>query len=165
MPTRRPLTLLLILALAACSDDTSSGKDAGGDGSSALDLALDSGGHDTLPPDSTPPDQLQPDSSTIQHLLTSANHPGYGQTSCTGAKCHTLPVQSTKRTHTETRSPQCTACHGGNGACDPNGINSGYTKHTSGLNCTGCHGSRHGYSSRSDCVSCHFAAGGLEQCS
>jgi len=151
------ITASLILALTACSDDTSIKQDSGADSTVNADKGLDA---------PKGPDAIQPDSSTIKKLLTKTNHPkGYSKTNCAASGCHTLPVTKGSRTHTETKSPQCATCHGGNGSCDPDGINSGFKSHSKTMGCTGCHsGKGHGYSSNSDCVSCHFAAAGLENC-
>lgn len=157
----------LILALTACSDDTSIKQDSGADSTVKADKGLDAPKGPDAKGDSGQPDQGQPDSSTIKKLLTKTNHSkGYSKTNCAASGCHTLPVTKGSYTHTETKSPQCVTCHGANGACDANGINSGKKNHTKGMGgCTGCHsGKGHGYSSNSDCVSCHFAPAGMENC-
>lgn len=88
--------------------------------------------------------------------VLSAAHTGWKSTGCGG--CHTLPVEG----HVQTQPAQCAPCHGGNGACDPNGTNSQRQTHQTTDNCTICHQNQHGYTSSPDCVACHFATEGVD---
>jgi len=100
----------LILALAACGDDTSIKQDSGADSTVKADKGIDAKVPDAKG-DSSKPDASKPDSSTIKKLLTKTNHPkGYGKTNCGASGCHTLPVTKASRKHTETKSPQCATC-------------------------------------------------------
>ena len=92
-------------------------------------------------------------------ILTST-HTGWKKTDCATAGCHTLPVAG----HTTSNKGECAKCHGGNGACNPNGPNSGKKNHTPTLTCTGCHQQKHGFPNASDCQNCHFAAKGVVDC-
>jgi hypothetical protein len=71
--------------------------------------------------------------------------------------CHGLPVEG----HTVADPSACAACHGGNGACDPNGDQSDRA-HDSGDDCLTCHGQQHQYDSNLACAGCHFATAGLD---
>ena len=87
--------------------------------------------------------------------LLSTAHPGYNAAACDG--CHALPVEG----HAEDTAQACAACHGGNGACDPNGrYSTRIHMHTD--TCTECHGTRHAYAADADCAAGHFAASGLD---
>lgn len=96
------------------------------------------------------PDQGTPDQAKSPPILTSG-HTGYHQKQC--GNCHTLP----RPNHTAMKVSECAACHGGNGACKPNGANSTKQNHKTTDNCVGCHtGGRHGFKVNSDCVNCHL---------
>ncbi len=84
-------------------------------------------------------------------------HSGWKSQHCDS--CHTLPVVG----HEGSYVPDCAACHGGNGACDPNSESS-QRIHSVTDNCIQCHQNKHGFEVVSDCVSCHFAAMGLDDC-
>lgn len=86
-----------------------------------------------------------------------ASHPGTRNPRC--QDCHTLPVSG----HTATAPPQCAACHGGNGACDPNGRAS-VRRHATTDACVSCHPAHHGFTVNSECVACHFATAGTRAC-
>jgi hypothetical protein len=85
--------------------------------------------------------------------LTSA-HSGWQKTNC--SSCHSLPVAG----HTTSDIGDCASCHGANGACDVPG------SHSQSMTCisSGCHGNKHGFTDKADCVSCHFAAAGTVAC-
>ena len=87
-------------------------------------------------------------------------HTGWQKTSCTGTGCHPATIPN----HTATKGPECAKCHGGNGACNPDGKNSLKQNHNSTSTCTMCHGSKHGYSATADCAACHFATSGVIDC-
>jgi len=82
-------------------------------------------------------------------------HLGYKNQHC--ETCHTLPEKG----HTIANPWQCAACHGGNGACNPNG-NQSARSHQETDDCISCHISNHGYAVSTQCASCHFAAIGLD---
>ncbi len=88
--------------------------------------------------------------------LLGPDHMGFKNPICT--QCHVLPVSG----HAANLPTQCARCHGANGACDPNGLNSP-REHDSGGQCLACHGNQHGFTNRNDCASCHFAASGLDE--
>ncbi|MFH2010358.1 MAG: hypothetical protein ABI333_27415 [bacterium] len=93
-----------------------------------------------------------------QAPILSTGHPGWSSQDCDS--CHNLPVEG----HDVSDIWACAGCHGGNGACDPNGSNSPRT-HTADEDCTSCHGEQHGFTASSQCASCHFAAaGGVADC-
>ena len=91
-------------------------------------------------------------------------HTGWQQKQCGTAGCH--PTLST--IHTVSSPCDCGACHGGNGACNPNGPVSGFKSHYYGSSClSGCHAGHttHGFTAEACCRSCHFAsAGGIADC-
>lgn len=156
----------LTLGLSACSDDADPTLDGGTvqpDQATADRGALPDVG--TTPDRGSGPDSAAPDQATAQpdasggKLLTK-QHTGWKSVTCGAQSCHgTLPVKG----HTETNVARCAHCHGGNGACDPNQSNK---PHTKSMSCVGsCHGStKHGFTSSPDCISCHFAAAGLDGC-
>lgn len=86
-------------------------------------------------------------------------HMGWKNPDC--AACHTLPEED----HTQTDPPDCAACHGGNGACDPDGPNSGNQSHTQSDDCGSCHPGQHGFDANGECTSCHYAFAGTDECS
>jgi hypothetical protein len=170
---RQSKTFLVIVAIAlvsACGDDGGSKPDSA--------VSPDQGQTDTNTPtpDSGPgseqgtptPDQgtPTPDQGTptpdggggTPKILTNS-HTGWQKKDC--STCHTLPVQG----HTTSNVWECAQCHGGNGACNPNGANSPKKNHTSSLSCPSCHGTKHGqFNSANQCVSCHFASSGTIDC-
>lgn len=88
-------------------------------------------------------------------LLTSG-HMGYKRQDC--ALCHEIPLPQ----HAEANLGSCATCHGGNGACDPNGQQS-QRVHSSADDCMHCHGDRHQvHQANSACVNCHFAFAGID---
>jgi hypothetical protein len=102
------------------------------------------------------PDQRQP-------KITGPAHTGWKATTCVATGCHPTKVSG----HTATQPPECAKCHGGNGACNPDGKNSGKQNHNSSSTCTmsKCHdGGKHGYTSAPDCAACHFSASGVVDC-
>jgi hypothetical protein len=99
-------------------------------------------------------------------FLTSA-HPGWKRSDCLSASCH--PYASSDKLPVY----KCATCHGGNGACNPNGASSGKKDHTASSTCTssGCHDtaivhpSATTYTQDVQCVTCHFAKrGGTPDC-
>jgi hypothetical protein len=93
--------------------------------------------------------------------ILGSSHPGWQGTSCSGSGCHSLPVANHPA---GLESPDCASCHGGNGACTPNGPNSGKQDHTAAMDCTGCHPNQHGYTANTACTACHLAAEGTVDC-
>ena len=89
--------------------------------------------------------------------LLNAEHGGWKSQHCDS--CHTLPIED----HETSNIPDCNACHGANGACDPNS-DSSEREHAMTDNCVLCHQNRHGFDTASDCISCHFASKGLDDC-
>jgi len=83
------------------------------------------------------------------------NHAGWRVADCAG--CHKLPEED----HIETDPPACAQCHGGNGACAPDGANSKKKDHEQASACASCHGAKHKLSA---CASCHFASAGVIPC-
>jgi hypothetical protein len=84
-------------------------------------------------------------------------HMGWKSQEC--SFCHELPRPG----HSATHPSECASCHGGNGACDPNGEGSARV-HASADSCTGCHSSMHGFDQPSHCQACHFAFAGTDDC-
>lgn len=139
---------------AAVGKDASGGKDTSGDGPAVADIGL---------PDRGPPDQgPKPDTSSVT-VLTATNHAkGWGDKWCFTSGCHGQPPKG----HTQSTVQSCAACHGGNGACDPNGSHSGRKTHSKSQSCISgaCHMELHGFKKNADCAACHFAAAGLKSC-
>jgi hypothetical protein len=95
--------------------------------------------------------------ATGQARLLTSEHLGWKNRDC--EVCHRLPVQG----HATNEPPDCAECHGGNGACNPNGLNS-EREHDIGDECIDCHEGKHEFELSSECVSCHFATAGLDDC-
>jgi len=127
--------LMLIVALGVAH-----GAAAGCSDSSVSEAAAGGGGTTAEPP------------------LLGPEHPGYKAQHC--EQCHTLPVDG----HTAILPSECAACHGGNGACNPNGPASARV-HDPADDCSSssCHGDTHSFT-EIDCASCHFAAAGVDDC-
>ncbi|MBW2277173.1 MAG: hypothetical protein JRF63_06750 [Deltaproteobacteria bacterium] len=85
-------------------------------------------------------------------------HMGWKNPDC--AACHSLPEED----HSQTDPPQCAACHGANGACEPNGPQSGHQSHSQPDDCLSCHPGQHGFAANGDCTSCHYAFAGTDEC-
>jgi hypothetical protein len=102
------------------------------------------------------------DQGSATPKILASTHTGWQKTNCATAGCHTLPVKG----HTTSDKSECAKCHGGNGACNPNGPGSNKKDHTSTMSCAGgCHGSsKHGFTKATECQSCHFAAKGTTDC-
>ena len=108
----------------------------------------------TTPDSSTGVDTDESDGSSAP-ILT-ATHGGWSQPRC--ELCHSLPEEG----HDTTLGSECAPCHGGNGACDPNGTG---LSHTSADDCVTCHQTQHDYSASEQCQSCHFSTvGGVVAC-
>jgi hypothetical protein len=99
-------------------------------------------------------------------FLTNA-HPGWKRTDCLTSGCHPYSTADKPPLY------KCASCHGGNGACSPNGATSKKTDHTDTAACTsaGCHSTAvvhpndTTYTQDVQCVSCHFAKrGGTPDC-
>jgi hypothetical protein len=98
------------------------------------------------------------DADTPTAPILDPSHSGWKNPNCD--LCHTLPIDG----HTVTDTSACAPCHGGNGACDPNGADSPRV-HNATDDCVPCHSQQHNYTVRSECASCHFAAaGGVVDC-
>lgn len=82
-------------------------------------------------------------------------HLGYKNQHCDS--CHNLPEKG----HTTSNHWECAACHGGNGACNPNG-NQSARSHQKTDDCVSCHIASHNYSVSTQCAGCHFALVGLD---
>jgi len=88
--------------------------------------------------------------------ILTASHAGWRAPGC--AACHLLPESD----HTQTEPSSCAACHGGNGACAPNGARSKKKDHdVAKSGCVTCHGAKHNLTG---CASCHFASAGVISC-
>jgi hypothetical protein len=180
---RRVNGTLLAVLLIGCSDDTTPQRDlaapdkpAGGEQIIAADKS--GAGEQPAPTPDRPATSFDkavpaPDKPVVKvekgpatdngggNMILTAGHSGWGKTACD--TCHKpLPLPK----HTATTPPQCAQCHGGNGACNPNGPNSVKQNHTAAMSCTSlCHyGSKHGFSANADCVACHFAIAGTSNC-
>ena len=106
----------------------------------------ESGGEQLLDPDGAP-------------IVLDSSHTGYSHTLC--SDCHSLPVEN----HVSTESHLCAECHGGNGACNPNGANSSKQDHSAdGTGCIDCHTEQHTYTTAESCIACHFASEGTVDC-
>jgi hypothetical protein len=132
------LILCLAFVLSVCSESSD-----GGDGGDGADV-VDAGGGD----DGAARDADAGGGDTASPPLLDSSHMGWRSQHCD--LCHSLPRPG----HTTSHPPDCAACHGGNGACDP-----GYSGrvHSRTENCTACHQNKHDFSSNSDCTSCHYA--------
>jgi hypothetical protein len=111
---------------------------------------------------------VQPDAAPIAVVLNST-HNGWGLNAwqyknCYFSGCHVETSLSSPPHTVGTGLWQCGSCHGGNGACDPNGDTK--TDHTTASNCmSSCHGSHHGYNANAECVGCHITpVGGNPDC-
>lgn len=87
--------------------------------------------------------------------ILGAGHAGWGKAQC--STCHKLPIEG----HSASQPFECAACHGGNGACDPD--KSG-TAHTPGSDCLSCHATQHAFPRTTPCRSCHWAEHGVVKC-
>jgi len=87
--------------------------------------------------------------------ILDSSHMGWRSPHCDS--CHTLP----RPDHTTSHPPDCAACHGGNGSCDPD-----YSSrpHQRAENCITCHQNKHDFNSNSDCAACHYASAGTDDC-
>ena len=160
---RKSLFVCLGLVLAACSDNGGPVADKGPTPDTATtDKAptADKGptvdrpvSVDKAVVKDTGPDRQPP-------KINGPTHTGWRQFSCTGTGCHPATIPN----HTATKAPECATCHGGNGACNPDGKNSTKQDHNATSTCMMCHGTKHGYTVAKDCASCHFAKAGLLDC-
>jgi hypothetical protein len=160
---KRPAHVLAVaLAIAACSDDAQ--PPAADKGGPVVDKGTTSGDKGPTTGDKGPTTgdkgPTAGDKGPAAPPILANNHPGWKKTSCGQTGCHSLPVKG----HTTSAIGECAKCHGGNGACNPNGPNSKKKDHTPTLDCTTCHKSKHGFSSATDCQSCHYAAKGTSDC-
>ena len=135
-------------------------EDGGSSGSDAFESdAVES---DAVESDAVESDAVESDTNEEEKaiILSFGNHSGYGEQVC--EDCHDTPVAN----HTETEQGLCAKCHGGNGACTPNGPNSRRQSHKITTKCTMCHkGAKgHGYTDKKSCISCHYAEAGTEDC-
>ena len=71
--------------------------------------------------------------------IIEAGHGGWKNQSCD--LCHELPVEG----HDASDPPECAACHGGNGACDPNADSSLRDHDATTDDCIVCHQDNHGF--------------------
>jgi hypothetical protein len=158
----------LTLLLVACSSDTaltpdrvSPAKDAAADGKTTRDASVERVADGIA-------DSFAPDRAVWYgaQFLTSA-HPGWKRTDCLSTGCH--PYASSDKPPVY----KCATCHGGNGACNPNGAASTKRDHTATSACTtaGCHGTAIVHPNAStytldvQCLTCHFAKrGGTPDC-
>ncbi len=164
---RYGLIAALALNLLGCSDEGPARDSAvSQDVVQGKDMAAD---QPVVTPDKGQPDQpltadkgIKPDTSAGTTLSATNHIKGWGKKWCFTSGCHSKPLKG----HTQTKEQSCAACHGGNGACDPNGANSTKKNHTKGLTCisSGCHSTLHGYTQNADCVACHLANAGLQDC-
>jgi hypothetical protein len=91
--------------------------------------------------------------------LLDEQHPGWTNPNCDG--CHVLPAPG----HTVKDRFVCAQCHGGNGACLPNGYNAGYNEHKPSDDCVSCHtGGKHRFTRSDVCSNCHFRDLGQRAC-
>jgi len=154
------LWLLPFALLVGCSDDVAAPQDGGQQDLVVADQqSSDQGpGTDGTPdatagPDLAPSPDLGPDTGGGPPLLGKA-HTGYKKKNC--GSCHVLPIGVTGHP-TTIKPPECASCHGGNGACKPNGTNSARKDHKASDNCLACHsGGKHGFKDKTDCKGCHI---------
>jgi hypothetical protein len=161
------VTVLLLSALFACSDDT----DPPVQPDSAVDSAVVDAAIDAAPPDTTPADKAIPDKPHPDYHMDgdkakalTSGHGGYKDPAC--GDCHKLPVNSW---HAEIKPWQCAACHGGNGACKQpaNHDATGCTQsgcHTSGGSGPALPASHKNFSTDQACIDCHLATAGVVAC-
>jgi len=159
---RAHLVVGLAVALLGCGDDSGprpdlatldGGKDGAISDAKAWDAPLADG--KGVADHAAVTDKGQSSDGKTAKLLTSS-HTGWKKTAC--ATCHTLPPTG----HTTSNTWECAKCHGGNGACDPNGSNSSKKNHAATMGCVTCHSQKHGFSTNTACASCHFAASGVD---
>jgi hypothetical protein len=167
MPSRIGLFLVgaaLLGWCVGCGDDSEPAKPDAKVGDSFVVSNDSVPGKDQAPADTAQPDQATADGPLGPTILSSTNHVmGWKKIECFQAGCHVSPLAN----HTATKPVECAICHGGNGACDPNGTNSTKKDHTNTLSCddTLCHATgAHGFTANADCVACHFASAGLSDC-
>ena len=141
------LILCLAFMLPVCGG--SGDKGDGGDGADVVDA----GGGDA-PEDGSTQDADGGGDPASPPILDSS-HIGWSSQHCD--QCHLLPRPG----HTTSHPPDCAACHGGNGACGP-----GYSArtHQRTENCVACHQNKHDFNSNSDCIACHYASAGTDDC-
>ncbi len=167
--TRLSLAAVLALGLFACSDDSQPPPTADkgtadksvttGDGATAdKGTTADKGA--TAEKGTTVDKGTTADKGTATPKILASTHTGWKKTDCATSGCHSLPIKN----HTTSDKAECAKCHGGNGACNPNGPNSKKKDHTSTMTCTSCHQQKHGFTKASDCQSCHYAAKGTSDC-
>ena len=163
--------VLLALLLVACSSDGSPSRDAvapakdAADSRTTEDAAVERSrvGDLTITVDAVASDRAVWYGA---QFLGNA-HPGWKRTDCLTAGCH--PYASSDQPPVY----KCATCHGGNGACNPNGASSGKKDHAAESACTsaGCHAAAIAhpnnttYAQDVQCVTCHFAKrGGTPDC-
>jgi len=80
--------------------------------------------------------------------------------------CSVCKDQLPRANHTAENPWECAECHGGNGACNPNGAYVPRTPpHDPAVDlCITCHGNNHGFAQSPQCVSCHFADTAVVDC-
>ena len=86
-----------------------------------------------------------------------ATHTGWKNPRCEA--CHALPIAE----HQVVEQWRCAQCHGGNGACNPNGRPAA-RRHASTDACLSCHQATHQFTASEACVGCHLAATGTVTC-
>lgn len=103
--------------------------------------------------------RVQPAASlaSVPAPLLGAHHQGWKSQHCD--QCHELLRLAG---HVAQSPPECAACHGGNGACDPQ---KSARSHAAKDDCIGCHAPHHGFQQDAACASCHLAAAGAVDCS
>lgn len=151
-----------VIFLAACGTDEPATK---ADLGRALDAAVaDSNSIEIV--DFTLGDVFGPDRAVWYGAeFLSGAHAGWKRTDC--LTCHPYASNDPLPLY------RCATCHGGNGACTPNGPSSGKQDHAPADSCTrtGCHetASTHPdnttYTEDLQCTTCHFAErGGTPDC-
>jgi hypothetical protein len=90
--------------------------------------------------------------------ILTTSHAGWQKIHC--EDCHGYPVAG----HTTTETGECATCHGGNGACDPNGKESLFQDHKPWDDCVQCHAQKHSFTLSTYCINCHFSEAGVVDC-
>lgn len=148
MTTRRLALLALLTGLFLACPDVTGGEDASAsaDGAAATDGAT---GSDVASGDAAEADAatgLDPSDAPV----LGSSHPGWQQPNCLTAGCHSAATLVAG--HDSTWQPfDCAGCHGGNGARHID-CKSG---HNEGMACLSCHGQKHGFQAKAECLSCH----------
>ena len=154
--SRWPFSALLLLCLASCDGSVSTPENPPYQPPITSDpLPVQGSGIDSTAPAQPPPDLTPASKPPLDET-----HQGWKQRNC--KQCHNIPQPNHKVPSGVSGTAYCAACHGGNGACNPNAKQ----PHDETMNCTAssCHGRKHSYSKKLDCIYCHIVATATVAC-